>query len=63
MKRMSAAGWRPARTPNRGPLAALLAGFGTGGTGRFNWPSGVAVDSSGTAYVGDAGNNRIRKIQ
>ena len=35
---------------------------GTGVAAQFNYPIGVAVDSSGTVYVADAGNNRIRKI-
>ena len=35
---------------------------GTGSAAAFQTPSGVAVDSSGTVYVADAGNNRIRKI-
>ena len=42
-----------------------VAGFadGTGSAAKFYWPEGVAVDSSGTVYVGDTYNNRIRKIQ
>ena len=35
----------------------------TGTAARFNYPQGVAVDSSGTVYVGDTKNNRIRKIE
>jgi len=31
-------------------------------TARFNWPAGVAVDSSGDVYVADVANNRVRKI-
>jgi hypothetical protein len=35
---------------------------GTNHKARFNKPSGLALDSAGNVYVGDAGNNTIRKI-
>ena len=35
---------------------------GTGSAARFNRPQGVAVDSTGTLYVADTGNNTIRQI-
>ena len=35
---------------------------GTGTAARFNNPIGVAVDASGTVYVGDTANHAIRKI-
>src|SRR5215472_14971755 len=46
---------------------AGLAGYagsadGTGSAARFNFPSGVAVDSSGNVYVVDQSNHTIRKV-
>jgi hypothetical protein len=35
---------------------------GSGGSARFNIPTGVAVDSSGNVYVADSGNLTIRKV-
>jgi DNA-binding beta-propeller fold protein YncE len=32
------------------------------GNGQFDWPIGVAVDSSGNVYVSDLHNNRIQKF-
>ena len=37
-------------------------GEGVGTSAMFYNPSGVSVDSSGTVYVGDYNNHRIRKI-
>src|SRR5207245_2370200 len=37
-------------------------GDGTGSAARFNYPSGVATDSSGNVYVADPYNHTIRKI-
>ena len=35
---------------------------GSGGNARFNYPSGVSVDSAGNLYVADTNNFTIRKI-
>src|SRR4029077_6769095 len=35
---------------------------GIGSAARFNFPLGLAVDGAGNVYVGDSGNNAIRKI-
>ena len=44
--------------------SALLTGSadGVGAAARFNQAYGVAVDSAGNVYVGDNGNNTIRKM-
>jgi sugar lactone lactonase YvrE len=34
----------------------------TGAAARFSKPLGIALDRTGTAYVADSGNNRIRKV-
>jgi len=50
-------------------IVTTLAGSGTDGYGdgagtgaSFNWPTGVAVDSSFNVYVADSDNHKIRKI-
>jgi sugar lactone lactonase YvrE len=45
-------------------IAGSTVGYsdGSGSTAKFNYPTGVAVDSYGTVYVTDSGNNCIRKI-
>jgi len=35
---------------------------GTGAAGRFSAPRGIAVDAAGNLYVGDTGNNTVRRV-
>jgi sugar lactone lactonase YvrE len=35
---------------------------GSGSAARFDTPSGIAIDSHGTLYVADTGNNAIRRV-
>jgi hypothetical protein len=51
------------------PVTKTLAGSGASGdsdgigtAASFYRPGGVAVDASGDVYVGDSGNQKIRKI-
>jgi serine/threonine-protein kinase len=57
------------RKINSSGAVTTLAGSGTpsfadglGTNAQFSSPSGVAVDSSGTIYVADSNNHRIRKV-
>jgi sugar lactone lactonase YvrE len=50
-------------------MVSTLAGSGvqgrvdnTGTVASFNQPTGIAVDAAGNVYIGDAGNDRLRKI-
>jgi uncharacterized protein (TIGR03437 family) len=46
-----------------GDGAQGYSGDGAPATGaNLNWPIGVAVDGAGNLYIGDYGNNRIRRI-
>lgn len=52
-----------------GGVVSTLAGSGVAGfadaagtSAKFNYPSGVAVDSTGNVYVADTTNHRVRKI-
>lgn len=46
-------------------IAGTSAGFadGSGSTAQFNYPSAVALNSSGSIFVADTANSKIRKIQ
>ncbi len=50
----------PQFKPNGAPAGGTNDGIGS--AARFNFPQGVAVDSSGNVYVGDSDNNTIRKV-
>jgi len=46
------------------PRGGGWGGFADGNatSARFNWPSGLALDSSGNLFVAELGNHKIRKI-
>lgn len=55
-----------------GGVISTVAGNGSSGysgdgaaatSAQLNNPNGIAVDASGTIYIADAGNNRIRKVK
>jgi gliding motility-associated-like protein len=47
-----------------GPIGSVVQGFvnGSGTTARFNYPSGIDIDSNGDLYVADRLNHAIRKV-
>lgn len=59
------------RKVTRGKVVTTLAGMvgdagnadGIGNSARFNYPSGIAVDSAGNLYVADAYNNTLRRLK
>jgi sugar lactone lactonase YvrE len=68
---ISDSGGKSIRKVTPSGVVTTFAGSGTSGSGyvdgtgtaaRFNGADGIAVDSSGTLYVADSSNDRIRKI-
>jgi hypothetical protein len=59
IRRITAAG---VVTTLAGSPGAVGSADGTGSAARFDFPSGVALDSAGNVYVADTGNQTIRKI-
>jgi sugar lactone lactonase YvrE len=59
IRRISSAG---VVTTLAGTPAATGSADGTGSVARFAYPTGMALDAAGNAYVGDTGNHTIRKI-
>lgn len=51
----------PCTVPYPNP-SALTYQDGPSTTAKFYWPRGLAVDTDGSVYVGDSGNNAVRKI-
>ena len=60
-----------ATAPPAGGSANLVAGDGTSGSGgdggppqaaQLNLPKGLAIDTAGTVYIGDSGNNKVRSV-
>ncbi len=51
-------------TPARAAALAFVQNFGStgSGSGQFQTPYGVTVDSAGIVYVADEGNNRIDRF-
>jgi sugar lactone lactonase YvrE len=45
-----------------GVAGSTGSGDGNGGSARFNYPVGLAVDAAGVVYVADFGNSVIRKV-
>jgi trimeric autotransporter adhesin len=59
------------RKVNSGGIINTIAGNGTQGysgdggpalAAKLNYPAGLAVDSAGNLYIGDSGNNAVRKV-
>lgn len=59
VRKISPKGWVTTLAGNGGTAAV----DGTGYAASFNAPSGLALDSSGSLYVADMGNQLIRKIR
>jgi len=63
--RKVALGGTIATVAGNGSYTLLASSLGDGGSAisaTLNFPTGVAVDSSGNIYIGDTFNNRIRKV-
>lgn len=62
VRQMTYSGSAWAVTTIAGSAGSRGSADGTGNSGRFSFPAGLAIDSAGRVYVADSGNHTIRKM-